>query len=89
VKLLIITEEKFSFLCAQTNWVYPSEAQRFCKNDSDSSIESLTVARVESFCEKCDSSRVNIFLKVTRVAAESPKIVTRVQHCAAVTRAVL
>jgi len=33
-------------------------ALRFCKNDSDSSLESLIVTRVESFCEKRDSSRV-------------------------------
>ena len=40
----------------QTNWVCPSGAQRCCKNESDSSLESLTVTRVESFCEKRDSS---------------------------------
>jgi len=38
----------------------------------------LIVTRVESFCEKRDSSRVTIFLNVTRVKLESPKIVTRV-----------
>ena len=42
----------------QTNWVYRSEALRFCKNDSDSSLELSIVTRVESFCEKRDSSRV-------------------------------
>jgi len=36
------------------------------------------VTRVESFCEKRDSSRVTIFLNVTQVESESPKIVTRV-----------
>ena len=35
-------------------------------------------SRVESFCEKRDSSRVTIFRNVTRVESESPKIVTRV-----------
>ena len=59
--------KKCSFLCVQTKWVCPSETQRFCKNDSGSSLESLTVTRVESFCEKRDSSRVTIFLNVTRV----------------------
>jgi len=37
-----------SFLCVQTNWVWPWGTQRFCKNDSDSSLESLTVTRIES-----------------------------------------
>jgi len=32
----------------QTNWVCPSETQRFCEVDSDSSLVLLTVARVES-----------------------------------------
>ena len=32
----------------QTNWVCRSEALRFCKNYSDSSLESLIVTRVES-----------------------------------------
>jgi len=41
-------------------------------------LESLIVTRVESFCEKRDSSRVTIFLNVTRVASELPKIVTRI-----------
>jgi len=57
----------------QTNWVCPSGTQRFCENDSDSSLESLSVTRVESFCEKRDSSRVTIFFNVTRVESESPK----------------
>jgi len=70
--------KKSSFLCVQTNWVCPSRIQRFCKNDSDSSLESLTVTRVESFCEKRDSNRVTIFFNETRVEFESPKIVTRV-----------
>jgi len=50
--------KKYSFLCVQRNWVYPSGTQRFCKNDSDSSFESLSVTRVESFCEKRNSSRI-------------------------------
>jgi len=40
--------KKCSLICVQTNWVCPSEAQRFCKNDSDPSLESLIVTRVES-----------------------------------------
>jgi len=35
------------------------------------------VTRAVSFCEKRDSSRVTIFLNVTRVESKSPKIVTR------------
>ena len=54
----------------QTKWVCPSGTQRICKNDSDWSLESLTVTRVESFCEKRDSNRVTVFLNVTRI--ESP-----------------
>ena len=69
----------------QTNWVCRSEALRFCKNDSDSSLESLIVTGVESFCEKRDSTRVTIFLNVTRVESESPKIVTRVESLTRVT----
>jgi len=64
-----------------TPLVCPSGTQRFCKNDSDSSLESLTLTRVESFCEKGDSSRVTIFLNVTRVESESPKTVTRFEAC--------
>jgi len=37
-----------SFLCVQTNWVCSSGTQRLCKNDSDSSLKSLTVTWVES-----------------------------------------
>jgi len=58
---LNITEAKNAFLfCVQANWACPSEAQRFCKNDSDLSLETLIVTRVESFCEKRDSSRVRV-----------------------------
>jgi len=39
--------KKRSYLCVQTNWVCPSRTQRFCKNDSDSSLESSTVTRVK------------------------------------------
>jgi len=47
--ILFITEaKKCSFLCMQTDWVCPSEAQRFCKNDIDLIIESLIVILVES-----------------------------------------
>ena len=42
--------------------------------DCDSSL-------VESFYEKRDSSRVTIFLNVTRVESELPKIMTRVESC--------
>jgi len=38
----------------------------------------MIVTRVVTFCEKHDSSRVTIFLNVTRVESESPKIVTQV-----------
>jgi len=38
--------KKCVFLCVQTNWVCPSGAQRFCKSDSDPSLESSTVTRV-------------------------------------------
>jgi len=56
----------------QTNWVCPSETQRFYKNDSDSSLELLIVTRFESFilwkmwlesshsCSHRDSSRVRV-----------------------------
>jgi len=63
----------------QTNWLCPSEAERFCKNDSDLSFESLSVTRVEPFCEKCDLSRVTIVVNVTRVESEPPKVVTRAE----------
>ena len=49
------------FLCVQTNLVCPWGTHRFCKNGSNSSLESMTVTRVKSFCEKRDSSRVTIF----------------------------
>ena len=56
--------KKCSFLCVQTNWVCPSEAQSFWKNDSDLSLESLIVTQVESYSMK----------NVTRV--ESPRFST-------------
>jgi len=71
--------KKSSFLCEQTDWVCPSGTQRFCKNDSDSILESLTVTRDESLCEKRDSTRVSTFFNVTRVESESSKNVTRVE----------
>jgi len=77
--------KKCSFLCVQTKWVCPSGIQRFCKTDSDSSLESLIVTRVESFCEKHKKCRVTIFLNVTRIESESPKIVTRVETLTRVT----
>jgi len=45
----------------------------------------MTLTRVESFCEKRDSSRVTIFLNVTRVESESQHIVTRVESLTRVT----
>jgi len=50
-------------------WKTWLESSHFVKN----------VTRVESFCEKRDSSRVTIFLNVTRVESESPKIAIRVE----------
>jgi len=77
--------KKSLFLCVKTNWICASGTQRFCKNDSDPSLESLIVTRVESICKKRDSSRVTIFFNVTRVESESPKIVTRVESLTRVT----
>jgi len=65
-------------LCANS-CVCPSGAQRFCKNDSDSNLESLTVTRVILWKTWLESCRVTIFLNVTRVVSESPKYVTRVE----------
>ena len=50
---LSLKQKAHFFLC---KGICLSEAQRFCKNDSDSSLESLVVIRVESFCEKRASS---------------------------------
>jgi len=71
-------------LCAN-ELVCSSECQRFCKNGSDSSLESLIVTPVKSFCGKGDSSRVTIFFNVTRVESEPPKIATRVESLTRVT----
>jgi len=68
--------KKCSFLCVQTNWVCPLGTQRYCKNDSDSSLESLTVTRVESFCEKRDSSRVRVTTNHDSTRVESLTRVT-------------
>jgi len=78
--ILIITEGKNdNFLaCKQTGLVDHGLSQRFCKNDSDSRPESLMLTRVESFCEKRDSSPVAIVPNVTCVESDSTKIVTRV-----------
>jgi len=77
--ILNVTEAiKCSFLCVKPNGVCPSKAQRYSTNDTDTSLESLIVTRIESFCEKRRSSRVTIFLNMTRVEIESPKILTRV-----------
>jgi len=44
----------------QTKWVGLSGTQRFCKNDSDSSLESLTVTRVESRHSVKNVTRVHL-----------------------------
>ena len=72
---------KCSFLWVQTNRVCPSGTQRYCENDSDSSLESLTVTRVESFCEKRDSSRVTIFLNSSRVNDSSHAVTGTASAC--------
>jgi len=41
------------FLCVQMNWVCPTEAQRFCENDSDS----CHWLCLKSLCGKRDSGR--------------------------------
>jgi len=55
--------KKCSFLCVQTKWVGLSGTQRFCKNDSDSSLESLTVTRVESRHSVKNVTRVHLTLE--------------------------
>jgi len=62
-------------LCAN-ELVLAIRRSRFCKNDSDSSHESLIVTQVLSFCDKRDSSPVTIFLNVTGVESELPKILS-------------
>jgi len=52
--------KKFSFLCMQTKWVCPSGSQRFCKNDTDSSLESLIVTRVDSSHSVKNVTRVEL-----------------------------
>ena len=44
----------------QTSWICPSEVQRFCKNNSDSSLESLIVARVKSSHSVKNLTRVDL-----------------------------
>ena len=75
-RILIITEAQMLIFFVWTKWVCPPRTRRFCENDSDSSFESLTVTRVESFCEKRDLSRVTFFLNVTRIESELTKIAT-------------
>jgi len=65
-----------SFLFVQTNWVCLSGTQRFCKNDSDASLDSLTVTRVESFCEERYSNRVKWKFFSSWLEPKSPKIVS-------------
>ena len=67
-------KQKMLIFCVQTNWVCPSETQRFCKNDCLESSHSVKhVTRVESPCYS------------TWLESESPKIVTRVKSLARVT----
>ena len=73
--------KKCSFLCVQTNWVCLSEAQRFCKNGSVSSYWLW----LESRHSVKNVTRVTIFLNVTRIESESPKITTRVESLTRVT----
>jgi len=76
---LVITKQKSSFLFVQTNWICPSEAQRFCEIDSDSGHWlRLAAIRVNLWKTWLEWSRVNIILNVTRVESYWPKIVTRV-----------
>ena len=86
--ILVITEAKsaFFFKCTRSGFVY--QELRDCRKDSDSSLESLTATRVESSHSVENvtrSSRVTIFLNVTWVESESPKIVTRVESLTLVT----
>ena len=62
-------KQKCSFLCVQTHWVCLSGTQRYCENDSDLSLESLTRTRVESPFSQQDSSRFQVTKIVTRVEA--------------------
>jgi len=57
----------------------PIRNSEILQNDSDSSVESSHSVK------KRASSRVTIFLNVTRVESESPKIVTRVDSLTRVT----
>jgi len=70
VPILIITEaKKCSIIFVRTNKVCSSEAWGFCKNDSDPSRFILWKTWLET-------SRVTIFLNVTRVQSESLTRVT-------------
>jgi len=60
----------------QTNCVCPSGTQRFCKNDSDPSLESLTLTGVESFCEKRDSSRVTVNDLIVKLCVATERFFT-------------
>jgi len=51
--ILIITEAKTSFLCVQINRACHQQAQRFCRNDSDSCLESLIVTGVTKNRDSC------------------------------------
>ena len=65
------------FLCVQTNWVCPSGTQRFCKITLD--WEPRHWLWLESSHSVKNVNRVTIFLNVTGVESQSPKIVTQVE----------
>ena len=79
------SKEAHFFECKPTLFV-PQTFQDFVKvTDSDTSLESLIVTRVEPFGKKRDSSRVTNVLYVTRVESESLKNVTLVDSLTRVT----
>ena len=63
----------------QTNWVCSSEAQRFCKMTLTRDLSHwlwLESTRIILWKTSLESRRVTIFLNVTQVESESPKIVS-------------
>jgi len=82
---MIITEAKNAhfFMCKRTAFVH-QKLRDFVKMTLTRAID-CDLCRTESFCVKRDSSRVTIFLNVTRVESESPKVVTRVESLTRVT----
>jgi len=73
-----MTRQSKQKVCANVDRHCQSDLWRFCRNDSDSSLESSIVIRVESCGKKSDFSRL-----------ESPKIVTRVESLTRVTLSLL